>query len=204
MAFHAGGFHQKALEKHFATAIAASLDLCRGEDARHLPGWCGTSGSDGGGSVETFWPELASLCSAGLAGGLIGLHRSIHGKPAGMRVHGLVAMTASLLTVLGTHLPSDGDLSRVVQGLITGIGFLGAGVILHRSTQDGSNHVYNLATATTMWMVAAIGVTFGMKLYGLGVSATITALVILTAFIWVDKTFYGRLSSREDIGDPVE
>lgn len=148
--------------------------------------------------------QVAALAAAALAGGVIGLHRSMHGKPAGMRVHALVCLAAAHLTVVGTSLGNNGDTSRVIQGLVTGIGFLGAGVILHRASDDGRNHVYNLATATTIWLVSVIGIGFGLHLYAISLSSVVLTLLVLSLFVRVDRLFYGRYGTQEDFGDPIE
>ena len=104
------------------------------------------------------WLDIVlRLGSAILIGGAIGLNRDLHHKPTGMRTLGLVAL-GSTLAVLGVA-GDPAAVSRVVQGIITGIGFLGAGVILHRPT---GGKVHGLTTAATIWVTAAIGVLCGI------------------------------------------
>ena len=93
------------------------------------------------------------LCAAAFAGVLLGLNRDLHGKPTGVRTLGLVAL-GSALAVLSVRHASAADASRVVQGIVTGVGFLGAGVII-RSGED--HHVHGLTTAACVWVTACLG-----------------------------------------------
>ena len=131
--------------------------------------------------------EVAAHLLAGLiAGSVIGLERSIHGSPAGFRTHALVCMASSLLMLLTVYEPRwfpgiaesiRVDPSRMAQGIMTGIGFLGAGVIF----QEGLN-VRGLTTAASIWITAAIGVLMGTGLYFIGALATVLTLGVLTVF----------------------
>lgn len=117
---------------------------------------------------------MTRLILAGLLGGLLGYERENKGKAAGIRTHMLVAMGAALF-VLVPEL--DGmvvaDMSRVIQGIVTGIGFLGAGAIIkHRDEED----VQGLTTAAGIWMTAAIGVACGL---GRETTALLSALLAL-------------------------
>jgi putative Mg2+ transporter-C (MgtC) family protein len=130
---------------------------------------------------------LPLLCSL-LAGALIGGEREILGKPAGLRTHMLVCFASTLLMVAamqqdrwdlqllpGTQIVTD--LSRMPHGILTGIGFLGAGVIF----REGAS-VHGLTTAASLWMTSAIGIVFGagmVELGLLGLAATLTVLVLL-------------------------
>lgn len=102
-----------------------------------------------------------------VVGGLIGLNRDLHHKPAGVRTHALVSLGTALMVIVilppGSALEHRVDaLSRVIQGVLTGIGFLGAGVILH----DACNgRVRGLTTAATIWLTALIGVACGAGQY---------------------------------------
>ncbi len=121
--------------------------------------------------------------SAVLIGGVIGLDRNLHGKPTGMKTMGLVALGASLATMasLGFDFqPAVRDgaaVSRVIQGIITGIGFLGAGVIVHDSS---SERVRGLTTAASIWVTAAIGIICGMGAWQI---AGIATLFVFALFI---------------------
>ncbi|MFA5676883.1 MAG: MgtC/SapB family protein [Pseudomonas sp.] len=117
------------------------------------------------------------LLLAALLGGLLGFERESHGKAAGVRTHMLVCSGAALF-VLGSELVGGGDdaMSRVVQGIVAGIGFLGAGTIIKgEQMQD----VKGLTTAAGVWMTAAVGVCVGLGLEATAVLATLIMLFIL-------------------------
>ncbi|HEU4587379.1 MAG TPA: MgtC/SapB family protein [Gemmatimonadales bacterium] len=124
---------------------------------------------------------LLRLIAAIVVGGAIGLNRDLREKPAGVRTHALVALGSALLVVLGERLSGDttGEIqlvSRTVQGIITGIGFLGAGVILH----PGNGRIRGLTTAATIWVTAALGIACGVgewKLAGLATALTFVVLL---------------------------
>ncbi|MFL9710980.1 MgtC/SapB family protein [Methylobacillus sp. Pita1] len=131
------------------------------------------------------------LVSAIAAGGIIGLERSFHGRPAGFRTHTLVCLSSSLLMLLTLYqwkllpgVPEDtikADPSRMAQGIMTGIGFLGAGVIF----KEGFT-VRGLTTAASIWITAAIGIMFGIGFYFPAVLATLMTLGTLSLFRWIE------------------
>ncbi|NEX64858.1 MgtC/SapB family protein [Noviherbaspirillum galbum] len=127
---------------------------------------------------------LFRLLSAVLIGCIIGLDRNLHGKPTGMKTMGLVALGASLLTMASMDFTMRQDaadmaaVSRVIQGIITGIGFLGAGVIIHEST---GSRVHGLTTAASIWITAALGIVCGMGSWQ--ISGIALLLVMLLFFI---------------------
>jgi putative Mg2+ transporter-C (MgtC) family protein len=100
------------------------------------------------------------LLVALLCGAVIGLNRDFHRKPAGFRTFGLVSLGSALVVVMMHELPGSGPdaVSRVVQGVLTGIGFLGAGVILHRVQLA---KVAGLTTAAAVWLTAGLGLAAG-------------------------------------------
>jgi putative Mg2+ transporter-C (MgtC) family protein len=130
-------------------------------------------------------PDLAQatrivvrLMLAALLGGLLGLERENKGKAAGVRTHMLVAMGAALFVLIPQQagiLPAD--LSRVIQGVVAGIGFLCAGSILKSEDED---RVRGLTTAAGMWLTAAIGMAAGLGREATAVISTALALVVLT------------------------
>jgi putative Mg2+ transporter-C (MgtC) family protein len=126
------------------------------------------------------------LLAAMALGAIIGYERERAGKPAGLRTHMLVAM-GSALFVLGSSAAemSTEGLSRVVQGIATGIGFIGAGAILKRQEE---REIEGLTTAAGIWMTAAVGVSVGLGRLGLALLS-----VILT---WVVLALLGFLSAR--------
>src|SRR5512133_1942975 len=120
---------------------------------------------------------LLHLVGALVVGGAIGMERSIHGRPAGFRTHALVCLASSLLMLLTVYqrdwFPETGDSvridpTRMAQGIMTGIGFLGAGVIF----KEGLT-VRGLTTAASIWTTSAIGVLMGSGLYYPALAATI-------------------------------
>lgn len=103
---------------------------------------------------------VVRLLAAGFMGALIGFDRERNASPAGLRTHVLVALGAALFVIVPQQAGFDrADLSRVVQGLVAGIGFLGAGAILK---QDESMRVRGLTTAASIWLTAAIGIAAGL------------------------------------------
>ncbi|MEP7148956.1 MAG: MgtC/SapB family protein [Acidobacteriota bacterium] len=129
---------------------------------------------------------LLRLVTATLLGAAIGFERQRAGKAAGLRTHILVASgtTVFILACLGAGIKTNSDgISRVIQGIITGIGFVGAGSILKRET--GGN-IQGVTTSAGIWMTAAIGVTIGLGGLGLAIMATILTLVILRVTVWFE------------------
>jgi putative Mg2+ transporter-C (MgtC) family protein len=121
------------------------------------------------------------LCGATVAGMAIGLNRDIHNKPIGMRTLGLVALGAAIVILSGSvyeglHFGQDA-VSRVVQGILTGLGFLGAGAILRGKDQM---EVQGLTTASTVWIAAALGVTAGLGAWFITIAGTLVTLILLT------------------------
>lgn len=144
---------------------------------------------------------LQHLLAALVAGGLIGLERSYHGRPAGFRTHTLVCIASSALMLVtvyqqewfpGTLTRVSVDPTRMAQGIMTGIGFLGAGVIF----KEGLT-VRGLTTAASIWITAAIGILAGIGFYFPLIIATVLTLGTLSVFRWVEakmpNQFYARL-----------
>src|SRR5215213_7756566 len=117
------------------------------------------------------------LIASVLLGAAIGLQRERAGKPAGIKTHILATLgtTVFVLACSGYGMSSDG-LSRVIQGIVTGIGFLGAGAILKLNEE---RDIQGLTTAAGVWMAAAIGVAVGLGALGLAMLSTILTLIIL-------------------------
>ncbi len=121
---------------------------------------------------------VVRLSVAAVLGGLLGIEREHRGKAAGVRTHMLVAMGSALFMVVSQQAGMvEADLSRVLQGLIAGIGFLGAGTILKGQSEAS---VHGLTTAAGIWMTAAIGVAAGLGLEVTAVLSTLLALAIFT------------------------
>lgn len=151
---------------------------------------------------------MATHLLAGLAaGGAIGLERSFHGRPAGFRTHALVSLASSLLMMVTLYqstwlpgLPAESirtDPTRMAQGIMTGIGFLGAGVIF----KEGLS-VRGLTTAASIWITAAIGIMMGIGFYVPAIAATLLTLMTLSLFRCVESKLpsheYAHLQLRFD------
>ena len=131
------------------------------------------------------------IIAALAAGGIIGLERSHRGRPAGFRTHALVCLASSLLmlvTVYESHwFPRDSaarvmvDPTRMAQGIMTGIGFVGAGAII----KEGFT-VRGLTTAASIWITAAIGILTGIGFYFAALIGTVLVLGTLSAFRWIE------------------
>ena len=134
------------------------------------------------------------LCFAALIGAIIGLERQLKNKPAGLRTHMLVSLGSSVFSLItiqigGTEFSAD-SLSRVVQGIAAGVGFLGAGEILRESSQSSkSPEIHGLTSAAAIWVSAALGIAAGCGLWQLGLMAAILAVIILHIFKRLEK-FY--------------
>lgn len=120
------------------------------------------------------------LLLAVLLGALVGIERQIHGRPAGLRTHILVCVGSTLIIVVGQALGPQVDPGRAVAGIVTGIGFLGAGVII-----KSKDIVRGLTTAACIWFVAGIGIAIGEGLYAVAGVATGIAMIVLIMFGWV-------------------
>lgn len=127
-----------------------------------------------------------------LIGALIGLERSFHGRPAGFRTHALVCVASALLMLVTvyqnqwmTQVTIDAirtDPTRMAQGIMTGIGFLGAGVIF----KEGLT-VRGLTTAASIWMTASIGIVIGIGFWFAAIVGTVATLMVLSVFRWIEN-----------------
>ena len=122
------------------------------------------------------WSEIVlRLGVATLAGGAIGLNRDLHGKPIGLRTLGLVGLAAAMVVAL-TESSGNPD-ARIIQGILTGIGFLGAGVIIHA---DQNVRIRGLTSAACTWLTACIGILCGAgqwKIVIIGLAITFIVLI---------------------------
>lgn len=147
---------------------------------------------------------LLRLLVATIAGGLIGLERSYHGRPAGFRTHILVCVASSLLMLVTMYQDkwfagaAPGvvriDPTRMAQGIMTGIGFLGAGVIM----KSGLN-VRGLTTAASIWITAAIGVLAGVGFYSALLIAAVVTIGTLTVFRKIEIKMPMQIFARQTI-----
>nr|WP_241678176.1 MgtC/SapB family protein [Pseudomonas kitaguniensis] len=130
------------------------------------------------------------LLIAAILGGILGFEREHKGKAAGVRTHMLVALGAALFVLVPHVSGSQADaMSRVLQGVIAGIGFLGAGTILKGKPDDEGQYVKGLTTAAGLWMTAAIGVAAGMGRESTAVISTLLALLIFNVMPRVVSVF---------------
>lgn len=135
------------------------------------------------------------LTAAIFVGSLIGLDRNLHGKPTGIRTLGLVSLGACVLTLACTSFPSGqgtvdtAAVSRVIQGLVTGIGFLGSGVIVR---ENGGDRVRGLTTAASIWITAILGILCGMGSWQI---AAIALILVFALFVFgkpVERALHRR------------
>jgi len=127
--------------------------------------------------IRTFWIVMIRVLSAMVLGAILGFQRERAGKPAGLRTHVLVSMGTAVVVLAcsGSGMDMAGE-SRVIQGIVTGIGFIGAGSILKVSEE---RDIRGLTTAAGLWLTAAVGVSAGLGTVGIAVIATILASAIL-------------------------
>jgi putative Mg2+ transporter-C (MgtC) family protein len=149
------------------------------------------------------WPEIVlRLGIATLAGGLIGLNRDLHGKPIGLKTLALVGLATAMIVVsvdpsVGPGKISDAA-SRAVQGILTGIGFLGAGVIIH-----GEHHfrVRGLTSAACTWLSACVGIACGIGQWRIVAVALLIAFALLTVGHRLERWLHRTLGGK---GDPAQ
>ncbi len=130
------------------------------------------------------WPDASGhvraamrLLLAALLGAAVGLQRELTGKSAGLRTHILVSLGSAgvVVAAVGSGMRADA-MSRVVQGLVTGIGFIGAGAILKRTR---NREIVGLTTAAGLWMTAALGIIAGLGQYAVAIPAVVLAVLVL-------------------------
>ena len=138
---------------------------------------------------------ILRLALATALGAAVGVNREMRLKPAGLRTHALVALGSALLAFIGLAMvPTFGPgnriivdmnaMSRILQGVVAGVGFIGGGVILR---QDDNRGVHGLSTAASIWVVAAIGIATGLGLWRAAVTSVILALAILALGTPLDR-----------------
>ncbi len=146
--------------------------------------------------------ELAGRLAVSLVlGALIGFEREFRRHPAGFRTHSLVALGAALFTIISAYgfAGSAVDPTRIAAQIVSGIGFIGAGTILHHR-----GGVRGLTTAASLWSVAAIGMAAGAGLLVLAVIGTVLILVVLNLFDRVEEVIHRRVIDRQadaDVGE---
>jgi len=144
--------------------------------------------------------EATTVCLrlglAALLGAMIGFDRERRGKAAGLRTHMMVSLGAALFILVPLRAGMEiADASRVLQGIITGMGFLGAGTILK---QDSPRAIKGLTTASSIWVAAAVGITAGMGRQTTAVLCTLAALFILVAVARLER----RIDTKRSASGP--
>ena len=136
------------------------------------------------------WVLILRLFCAGLFGGIIGLEREIRAKEAGLRTHFIVALGSALFMIISQY-AFDGqqhDAARVAAQVVSGIGFIGAGVIIFQK-----NAVRGVTTAAGLWVAAAIGLATGAGMYAVAIAATLFTVICLEAM----NFFHSRYGEKE-------
>ena len=151
--------------------------------------------------LATITPGLLNIFAAFVGGSVVGLERSYNGRVAGFRTHALVAIAAAsamtvayspgLLAGLAPGSTAAGDATRLAQGVMTGVGFLGGGVIF----KEGAN-IQGLTTAASIWATAAIGLLCGIGLWPTGLAAAVLVLLVLTAMRYVEGLLPTRVRAE--------
>jgi putative Mg2+ transporter-C (MgtC) family protein len=165
----------------------------------------GNAEDSGMGGVEPISDVGAAVLRLGMAtliGGAIGLNRELHDKPAGLRTHALVALGAALATYISIEVTTSGQIAdmgavtRVIQGVLTGIGFLGAGVIF-RSDGPGKS-IKGLTTSATIWVVACLGMACGAGRWRTALVAFGITVALLVFGGPVEKGIHRRLRPLDE------
>lgn len=136
--------------------------------------------------IAEYWEIVLRLSLATFVGTILGWEREAQNKPAGLRTHMMVSLGSAVFVIIGlqimqTPLKADAhvqfDPLRVVQGIIGGVGFLGAGAIIH-----SSGSVHGITTAASIWLTAAIGIACGMGYYQIASTVAVLGLIVLLLF----------------------
>jgi putative Mg2+ transporter-C (MgtC) family protein len=137
--------------------------------------------------MNEYFRDIIPMSLSLILGTLVGLERQMGRKPAGLRTHVLVCLGSTMFCLMTSYAYSaygghSMDATRIVHGVVTGVGFLGAGSIMR---QEG--YVAGLTTAASIWMVAAIGTAVGVHAYGLAITGTLFALLVLEGYRWAER-----------------
>ncbi len=132
--------------------------------------------------TQTQLEALVPVVVALVLSGLIGAEREWRRSPAGIRTHMMVGMGAALVMALSSLLYGEDTSGRLAANILTGVGFLGAGVIIQRKSE-----VHELTTAASLWFVAIVGMVAGAKLYVLASGATLLGWIVLGVLRWLTK-----------------
>lgn len=149
--------------------------------------------------IDFPWTLVGRTVLAGVLGICVGIERDLNGRPTGIRTSMIIAISSCLFTLMSAigfaSYPGTPDPTRIASQIVSGVGFLGAGVLIHRG---GS--VLGLTTAAEIWLVAAIGMAVGVGFYALAITITflsILALVVLApASHWLEKVGAKRMKKK--------
>jgi putative Mg2+ transporter-C (MgtC) family protein len=133
--------------------------------------------------------------AAVLAGAALGLNRDLHGKPTGIRTLALVGLGSAVAVMAVSDSHDVSAVSRVIQGILTGIGFLGAGVIIRNNE---GRQIHGLTTAACAWLTACIGVTCGAGEWRIVLVSVFLAFLVLIVGGPLEKALHSRLSQPHD------
>ncbi len=147
-------------------------------------------------SVADQLEAMLALLLAAALGAVVGLNRESTGRPAGLRTNMLVAIGAALVMVMARLQFSPDTTGRLATGGLTGIGFLGGGVIIHRKSQ-----VQGLTTAASIWLVAVIGLTVGAQLYLLAAGTTVLSWFVLAVLVRVSREIEPEQGDEDEVVD---
>jgi putative Mg2+ transporter-C (MgtC) family protein len=154
---------------------------------------------------DFFTDDISRLGLAALIGGALGCERQLHGHWAGLRTHMMVAIGSAMFVMAGMRLAGNqpADVARIIQGIASGIGFLGAGTILKLGDRM---EIKGLTTASSIWLAAGLGVAAGAAEYTLAAAATCVSLTVLVVLHPLDR-FLNRRNpnhNRPDSPEPPE
>jgi len=150
-----------------------------------------------------FWTDLTRIGAAALLGGALGFEREWKGHWAGLRTHMMVSIGCAIFVVAGLDVSGDHSeaVTRVIQGIASGIGFLGAGTILKL---DQKQEIKGLTTASSIWLAAALGTTAGLGQFALSVAAAVISLFILGVLGPIETYFERRQEHHRRERDEVD
>ncbi len=164
------------------------------------------------GDMHFSWLEIIERLAAALAaGGAIGLDREWLRKPAGLRTHMIFALASAMMSImaleiyfseLGQGAGGNPDATRILQGIITGMSFLGAGAIVR-----GQHRVHGLTTGAGVWLAGGLGIVFGLGQYRLGIMAVVLGLIVLIFIRMIEPKDIKRrrqeLEAAEEMGHEI-
>ncbi|MDO8429980.1 MAG: MgtC/SapB family protein [bacterium] len=143
-------------------------------------------------TLEVFWQLLLAV----LLGSLIGIEREVAHKSAGMRTHALVSLGSALFSIVSQSVSGPTvDPTRIAAQIVTGIGFLGAGLIVFDQSK-----VKGLTTAAGVWVASAIGMAIGFKFYDIAIFSTILTILVFVVLWPLEQKFIKRFSRGGDSG----